>query len=180
MYGILIILMHKTLCSDFISLQHFSVPPGHLGSIFAIVLTWKRRVLDEEWACVVNKTYRIGIWTFIASSGRRYMGHMSVILSHLSLLWPQLHDTQTSSLKYYSLYRLCQVCKFKDPILCTLLETSFDMVNFYDMKWNIILWWCVKCDYFCNDICICSEGTSRQMQYAHLMFVGPCIIIWFK
>jgi len=156
MYGILIILMHKTLCSHFISLQHFSVPPGYLGSIFAIVLTWKRRVLDEEWECVVSKTYRIGILTFIVSSGCKYMGHTSVILNHLSLLWPQLHGTQTSSLKYYSSYRLCQVFKFKDSILCTLLEASFDMVNFYDMKWKITIWWCVKCDYFCNDRFVCA------------------------
>lgn len=143
MYGILIILMHKTLCSVFISLQHVSVPPGHLVSIFAIILAWKRIALGEEWGCVVSKTCRIRILAFIFSSGCRYVGNTSVILSHLSLLWPQLHVTQTSSVKYYSLYRLCQVCKFKDPLLCTLLEASFDMVNFYEMKWKIILWWCV-------------------------------------
>lgn len=88
MYGILIILMHKTLCSDFISLQHFSVPPGHLGSIFAIILTWKRIALDEKWACVVSKIYRIRILTFIFSSGHRCMGHTSVILSHHCLCDP--------------------------------------------------------------------------------------------
>ena len=45
----------------------------------------------------------------------------------------------------------CQVFKFKDPVFCTLLKASFDMGSFYDMKWKTILWWCVQCDYFCND-----------------------------